>query len=68
MKKAIVDIPSADYGWFEKLMVQQGWIWEWANEGEEHPDYQDDDEGPSSEEIARNERRIGDGISHAHGR
>ncbi len=46
MKKAIVDIPSADYDWFEVLMMQQGWTWEWANEGEERPDCEDDYDEP----------------------
>lgn len=42
MKKAIVDVYSYDYDFFEKLMKQNGWSFEWANNGEEHPDFEED--------------------------
>lgn len=42
VKKAIVDIPSTDYKWFEALMNQNDWLYEWANGGEELPDYVED--------------------------
>jgi hypothetical protein len=42
MKKAIVDVPMADYDWFTKLMNQNTWPFEWANEGQEYPDYVED--------------------------
>ena len=42
MKKAIVDVESRDYQYFETLMKKQGFdCWEWANEGEEYPDEED---------------------------
>lgn len=43
MKKAIVDVPSGDYMWFETLMSHNSWMFEWANDGEELPDYVEDD-------------------------
>jgi succinate dehydrogenase flavin-adding protein (antitoxin of CptAB toxin-antitoxin module) len=42
VKKAIVDVPSADYDWFKKLMDQNDWLFEWVNDGEELPDYVED--------------------------
>jgi hypothetical protein len=42
MKKATVDVPNGDYKWFTALMEQNLWIWEWANDGEEYPDYEED--------------------------
>lgn len=42
MKKAIVDVPTADYEWFEKLIKHNLWDMEWANDGEEYPDCEDD--------------------------
>ena len=43
MKKAIVDVYKDDYTFFEKLMKQNGWDYEWANQGEEFPDLDEED-------------------------
>ena len=42
MKVAIVNVPKDDYTWFENLMGQNLWIYRWADDGKEFPEYEED--------------------------
>jgi hypothetical protein len=41
MQDAKVEVPSGDYKWFQTLMQQNGWTFEWV--GEERPDFEEED-------------------------
>lgn len=42
MQDARVEVPSADYVWFQTLMAQNRWTFEWVD-NTERPDFEEDD-------------------------